>query len=86
MTDVDRHAQRLIAVAFDIFQCPLAHRHAQATALGGFGTGIGGAQFFGMGQRCVHQVFKKGAAVTEAALGTRVRFVHSGSYDTWPYA
>jgi hypothetical protein len=60
---VHRDAQRLVAVALHVLQLALAHRHAQAAALGRLGPGIGGAQLFGVRQGGVHQVFKKGAAV-----------------------
>ena len=66
LTQVHRDAERFVAVALYVFQLTLAHRHAQAAALGGVRSGIGGAQFFGMGDGRVHQAFKKRAAVTEA--------------------
>ena len=66
---VDRHAQRLVAVALHVFQLALAHRHREATALGGFGARISGAQLFGVRQGAVDQMFKKLAAVAETAVG-----------------
>jgi len=66
---VHRHTQRFVAVALHVFQLALAHRHGKAAAFGGFGTGIGGAQLFGVLQGAVDQVFKKLAAVAETAVG-----------------
>ena len=92
LADIDRHAQRLVPVTLHVLQFPLANRHAQATALRGFCTGIGGAELLGMGQRGVNQFLKIGAAVAEAGVssgrgsrwgGGRVGFLHIGSYDTW---
>src|SRR6218665_99859 len=95
---VDRHAQRFVAVALDVFQFTFAHADRQAATLGGFGCGIGGAELFGMGQGAVYQLFKKWAAVTEAAVGAMLGamrwrsgrraggvvggWVHGGRYDT----
>src|SRR6218665_2880881 len=91
---VDRHAQRFVAVALDVFQFTFAHADRQAATRGGFGCGIGGAELFGMGQGAVYQLFKKWAAVTEAAVGAMLGamrwrsgrraggVVHGGRYDT----
>ena len=65
--DVHRHAQRLVAVALHVLQLALAHRDAQAAALGGIGTGIAGTQLSGMCQGGVHQLFKTASAVLKAA-------------------
>ncbi len=54
LADVDRHAQRLVAVALHRLQLALAHAHAQARALRGLGAGIAGAQLFGVRQRGIH--------------------------------
>ena len=97
LADIDRHAQRLVAVAFYGFQLPLAHADAQAAAFGSIGTGIGGTQLFSVCQGLVHQTFKKRTAVAEAGISLRCSgacractgFVHSAGYDTEhcsPYA
>ena len=66
LADVDRHAQRLVAVAFHVLQLTLAHRHREAAALGGFGAGIGGTELFRMRQRAVDELFEAVPAVREA--------------------
>jgi hypothetical protein len=71
--DVDRDAERLVAVALDVFELALAHRDAQAAAFGRLGTGVGRAELFGMRQSCVDQVFKERAGVGEAGVGARGR-------------
>ena len=68
LAQVHRHAQGFVAVALHIFQLAFAHRHRQAAALGGFGTGIGGAELFGVFQGLVGQIFKKITAVAETLL------------------
>ena len=69
LADVDRHAERLVAVALDVFQLATAHRHRQATALGGFGADIGGTQLFRMGDGEINQFLEVGSAVGKAAQG-----------------
>ncbi len=82
VADVDRHAERLVAVALHGFQLALAHAHRQATALGGLGAGIGGAELFRVRQRLVHELFKKRARIAEARVGGGMRMVHGDGYDT----
>ena len=79
MPDVHRDAQRLVAVAFHVFQFALAHRHAQAAAFGGLGAGVGRAQFSGMGQGGVHQLLEESSAVGENGVAAGVGFGHSGA-------
>jgi hypothetical protein len=64
--DVNRDAQRLVAVAFHVFQLAFTHADRQAAAFGSFGRGIRGAQFFGVGQSGVDEFFEKIAVVAEA--------------------
>jgi hypothetical protein len=68
--DVNRDAQRLVAVALHVFQLALAHADRQAAAFGGLGRGIRGAQFLGVGQRGVDEFLEKIAVVAEARFGT----------------
>ena len=73
VAQVDRDAQGLVAVALHVFKLALAHADRQAAALRGLRAGVGGANFFGVGQGGVDQVFKKVAAEAEAAVsGSRV--------------
>jgi hypothetical protein len=50
LAQVDAHAQRLVAVALDVLEFALAHRHRQAHAFGDLGAGVAGAQLAGQGQ------------------------------------
>lgn len=59
---------RTCRVALHSFELALAHVHRQAAALGGFGTGIGGTHFFGVGQGAIDEVFEERAAVAETAV------------------
>ena len=66
---IDRHAQGFVAVALHVFQLTLAHADRQAAAFRGFGTRVGGTEFFGMVQGRVHQLFKVVTRVAEAVMG-----------------
>ncbi len=92
MSDVHGNAQRLVAVAFDVFQLSVAYRHAQAATLRDFGAGIRGAKLPGMGQRSVHAGFKKCSGIGEATVSGGFSssdrtggggFLHGDGYDTW---
>lgn len=77
LTQIDRDAQGLVAVALDVLQLALAHRDRQATALGDFGARGAGANLPGVVQGLVHQALEGGAAVAEAALRCGRR-IHGG--------
>jgi hypothetical protein len=76
LAEVDRHADRLVAVALDVFDVPLAHRHRQAAAFGHLHPRIAGAELAGLLQHVFDQFGKLRAAVGKAARGGRVRCVH----------
>ena len=100
LAHIHRHTQGLVAVAFHIFELSLAHTDRQAAAFRGFSARIGSADFFGVLQSGIDQVFKKIAAVTEAAVrrmgrlgdGGRGRIrchwrcAHGDGYDTCRHA
>jgi hypothetical protein len=65
LSQVDGHAERLVAVALHVLQLALAHRHAQARALGHLGRRIDRAQLPGVAERQVHQVFELAPRVLE---------------------
>ena len=69
LADVDRHAQRLVAVALDVLDLAQAHRHRQAAALRGFHRRIARAELACEGERVLHQVLELFAALREAAVG-----------------
>ena len=71
LPNVDGDAQRLVAVALDVFKLALTHTNRQATALGRLSSGVGSTQFFSVRQCRVHQIFKKITAVAEP-LGRRM--------------
>ena len=56
LPNVDRHAHRFIAVALDVFDLALAHRHRQAHTLRHFGAGIRSTDGFGKRQRVGHEL------------------------------
>ena len=65
-------AQTLVAVALDVFQSAVAHRHAQTAGLRHLGCGIGGAKFVGGLQGGIHAGLKKCTAVGKALQRLRV--------------
>jgi len=69
LAQVDRDAQRLVAVALDVLQFALAHRHAQARAFGHLHAGVCRAQLPGVAQRHVGQGFELRPGVLEAGAG-----------------
>ena len=69
LASVHRHTQRFISIALHIFKLTLAHTHAQAAAFRGFGRRIAGADFRGVFQGGVDQIFKEVAVVAEARFG-----------------
>jgi hypothetical protein len=68
---VHRHAQRLVAVAFHVFQLTFAHTDRQAATFRRLGTRVGGTQLFGVVQGDVDQLFKMVTRVAEAVVGMR---------------
>ena len=82
LAQVDRHAQRLVAVAFHVLQLALAHRDAQAAAFGGLGPRVAGTKTAGMLQGLVNQPLKVGTGVAEAVAGLGGFGLHVGGYDT----
>ena len=74
VADINRHTQRFVAVAFDVFQIAFSNGNAQSVALRGFGSGVSCTYFFGMRERAVDQRLKLGTAVAE----TRKGFVRGG--------
>ena len=86
LAHIHRDAQRLVAVALDVFQFSLAHRNAQATALGGLGPRVGGAELFGVCQCRIDQPLEKRTGVGKAGFGRWNAWgggLHIGGYDTW---
>ena len=69
LAHVNGDTKRFVAVALHVFQLAIAHRYAQATAFGHFGSCIGGAQFLGVSQCTVYQRLKVRAGVGKAAVG-----------------
>ena len=69
VADINRDAQRFIAVAFNVFEFAFANRHAQTTALRSLGGGIGGAKPFSVVQCAVNLGFELDAAVAESGQG-----------------
>ena len=66
LADVDRHADRLVAVALDVLDFTLAHRHRQANALGNLGAGIGGTDLCCELQRIIDQLLEIGTGIGKA--------------------
>ena len=66
VAQINGHAERFVSVALHVFESALAHRNGKPRAFGGFGSGIAGAEFFGVGQGAVYQLFKKSTAVGKA--------------------
>ena len=76
--DIDRDAQRLVAVALHGFEFALAHRDAQAAAFGSLGAGVGGAQLACVVEGEVDEFLEIGALVAEAGSVLRGCSVHGG--------
>ena len=88
LADIDRDAQRFVAVSLYVFELAFAYRDTQATALGGFSGGVAGADFFGMRKGAVNQIFKERTAVAKATASAEHSLgwdglLHIGGYDTW---
>jgi hypothetical protein len=69
LAQVDRDAERLVAVALDVLQLPQACRHRQAAALGHLGPGVAGTELLRLGKRVFYPLLELFGAVGETVLG-----------------